>query len=72
MRTTLTFVDRLYEKVVSLAETSIEKSELLRECTKVFLERQTARRLAAPGGRFKILRLYLAGAIFCNYNVCSG
>lgn len=51
MRTTLTIDDHLYEKAVSLAEPGIEKSELLRECVKAFIERQAARRLAALGGK---------------------
>ncbi|MDA3903790.1 MAG: type II toxin-antitoxin system VapB family antitoxin [Desulfuromusa sp.] len=51
MRTTLTVDDHLYEKALSLAEPGIEKSELLRECVKAFVERQAARRLAALGGQ---------------------
>jgi Arc/MetJ family transcription regulator len=51
MRTTLTIDDQLFAKAVSLAEPGIEKSELLRECVKAFIQRQTARRLAALGGQ---------------------
>lgn len=51
MRTTLTIDDRLYAKAVSLAEPGMEKSELLKECVKAFIQRQTARRLAALGGQ---------------------
>ena len=51
MRTTLTIDDKLFAKAVSLAEPGIEKSELIRECVKAFIQRQTARRLAAMGGQ---------------------
>ena len=50
MRTTLTIDDDLYAKAVSLAEPGMEKSELLKECVKAFIQRQSARRLAALGG----------------------
>ena len=50
MRTTLTIDDRLFDKAMSLAEPGMEKSELIRECVKAFIQRQTARRLAALGG----------------------
>ena len=51
MRTTLTIDDALFAKAVALAEPGIEKSELIRECVKAFVQRQTARRLAALGGQ---------------------
>jgi Arc/MetJ family transcription regulator len=51
VRTTLTIDDQLFAKAVLLAEPGIEKSELLRECIKAFIQRQTARRLAALGGQ---------------------
>ena len=51
--TTLTIDDELFGKAVALAlalaETGIERTELLRECIKAFIQRQTARRLAALG-----------------------
>ena len=50
MRTTLTIEDELFARAVALAEPGIERSELLRECVKAFIQRQTARRLAALGG----------------------
>lgn len=50
MRTTLTIDDELFAKAVALAEPGVEKSELIRECVKAFIQRQTARRLAALGG----------------------
>ena len=51
MRTTLTIDDQLFAKAVALAEPGIEKSELIRECFKAFIQRQSARRLAALGGQ---------------------
>ncbi len=50
MRTTLTIDDELFARAIALAEPGIERSELLRECVKAFIHRQTARRLAAMGG----------------------
>jgi len=50
MRTTLTIDELLYAKAVALAPAGIEKSELIRECVKAFIQRQTARRLADLGG----------------------
>ncbi len=51
VRTTLTIDDQLFAKAMALAEPGIEKSELLRECIKAFIQRQAARRLAALGGQ---------------------
>lgn len=51
MRTTLTIDDQLFARAVALADPGIEKSELIRECVKAFIQRQTARRLAALGGQ---------------------
>ncbi len=51
MRTTLTIDDQLFAKAISLAEPGMEKSELIRECVKAFIQRQSARRLAALGGK---------------------
>ena len=51
VRTTITIDDDLFAKAVSLAEPGIERSRLLEECVKAFIQRQTARRLAALGGR---------------------
>ena len=50
-RTTLTIDDELFAKAVALAEPGMERSELLKECVKAFIQRQTARRLAALGGQ---------------------
>jgi len=57
VRTTLTIDDHLFAKAVSLAEPGIEKSELLRECVKAFIQLQTARRLAALGGQVPEIEL---------------
>ena len=51
MRTTLTIDDQLFAKAVQLAEPGTEKSELLRECVKAFIQREVSRRLAALGGK---------------------
>ena len=51
MRTTLTIDDQLFAQAVQLAVPGIEKSELLRECVKAFIQREAARRLAALGGQ---------------------
>ncbi|MBG6077998.1 type II toxin-antitoxin system VapB family antitoxin [Polaromonas sp. CG_9.11] len=51
MRTTLTIDDQLFAKALALADPGVEKSELIRECVKAFIQRQTARRLAALGGQ---------------------
>ena len=51
MRTTLTIDDDLFAKALALADPGMEKSELLRECVKAFIQRQSARRLAALGGQ---------------------
>ena len=51
MRTTLTIDDDLFAKAVALAEPGMAQSELLKECVKAFIQRQTARRLAALGGQ---------------------
>lgn len=50
MRTTLTIDDQLFEQAQALAQPGMEKSELIRECVKAFIQRQTARRLADLGG----------------------
>lgn len=51
MRTTLTIDDDLFAKAVALAEPGMERSELLKECVRAFVQLQTARRLAALGGQ---------------------
>lgn len=51
MRTPLSVDDDLYEKALSLAAPGIGRSELLKECVKAFIQRETARRRAALGGK---------------------
>lgn len=51
MRTTLTIDDALFTKAVALAEPGMEKSKLLKEYVKAFIQRQSAHRLAALGGQ---------------------
>ena len=57
MRTTLTIDDDLFAKALALAEPGIEKSELLKECVRAFIQRQAARRLAALGGQAPDIKL---------------
>lgn len=57
MRTTLTIDDELFARALALAEPGIERSELIRECVKAFIQRQTARRLAALGGKAPEVKL---------------
>lgn len=49
MRTTLTIDDELFAKAVPFASPGIEKSELLRECVKAFIQREAARRTGGDG-----------------------
>lgn len=51
MRTTLTIDDELFAKALALADPGTERAELFKECVKAFIQRQTARRLAALGGQ---------------------
>ena len=57
VRTTVTIDDELFARAVALAEPGIERSELLKECVKAFIQRQTARRLAALGGQVPDIEL---------------
>ena len=57
MRTTLTIDDDLFAKAMLLAEPGTGKSELLTECVKAFIQRQSARRLAALGGQVPDIKL---------------
>jgi len=51
MRTTVTIDDALYQRVLELADPSIDKSDLFREALQVFVSVQVAKRLAALGGK---------------------
>lgn len=57
MRTTLTIDDELFAKAVALAEPGMDKADLLKECVRAFIQRQTARRLAALGGQIPDMEL---------------
>jgi Arc/MetJ family transcription regulator len=57
MRTTITIDDELFDQAAALAEPGMEKSELLKECVKAFIQRQTSRRLAALGGQVPEIEL---------------
>jgi Arc/MetJ family transcription regulator len=59
MRTTLTIDDDLFAKAMALAQPGTEKAELIRECVKAFIQRQTARRMAALGGEAPEIELVL-------------
>lgn len=51
MRTTVTIDDALYAQALEVIEPSIDKSELFREALKVFIRVESAKRLAALGGK---------------------
>ena len=51
MRTTVTIDDELYAQALEVMEPNIEKSELFREALKVFIRVESAKRLAALGGK---------------------
>ena len=57
MRTTLTIDDELFAKAMSLAEPGMDEADLLKECVRAFIQRQTARRLAALGGQIPDMEL---------------
>lgn len=51
MRTIVTIDDDLYQQAMELAEPGIDKAELFREAMRTFVRVQSARRLAAMGGK---------------------
>ena len=51
MRTTVTIDDELYAQALEVIDPGIEKSELFREALKVFVRVESAKRLAALGGK---------------------
>lgn len=57
MQTTLIIDDELFAQAMSLADPGMNESELLTECIKAFIQRQTARRLAALGGQIPNIEL---------------
>jgi len=57
MKITVTIDDELFAKAATLARPGLDKSELLRECVKAFIELGAARRLAALGGKAADIKL---------------
>lgn len=57
MRTTLTIDDELFEQALALAPPGIQKTELIRECVRAFIQRQAAHRLAELGGTMPEIEL---------------
>ena len=51
MRTTVTIDDALYAQALEVIEPNIDKSDLFREALKVFIRVESAKRLAALGGK---------------------
>ena len=51
MRTTVTIDDQLYQKALELADPEMEKSDLFRHAMQTFVRVQSAKRLAALGGK---------------------
>ena len=51
MRTTVTIDDELYQTGLELADPDMDKADLFREAMNVFVRVQTAKRLAALGGK---------------------
>ena len=51
MRTTVTIDDALYAEALEIIEPNVDKSDLFREALKVFIRVESAKRLAALGGK---------------------
>lgn len=51
MRTTVSIDDDLYRRALEVADPSMDKADLFREAVKVFVRVQSAKRLAALGGK---------------------
>ena len=51
MRTTVTIDDALYAQALEVIEPNVDKSDLFREELKVFIRVESAKRLAALGGK---------------------
>ena len=56
MRTTVTIDDDLYAQALEVMGSHTEKSELFREALKVFIRVESAKRLAALGGKAPKMR----------------
>lgn len=57
MRTTVTIDDELYAQALEVLEPNIEKAEIFREALKVFIRIESAKRLAALGGKAPKMKL---------------
>jgi Arc/MetJ family transcription regulator len=51
MRTTVTIDDALYAQALEVIGPNVDKSDLFREALKVFIRVESAKRLAALGGK---------------------
>ena len=51
MRTTVTIDDALYAKALEVADPDMDRADLFREAFKTFVRVQSAKRLAALGGK---------------------
>lgn len=51
MRITVTIDDTLYEQALSLADSDMDKADLICEAVRTFIRVQAAKRLAAQGGK---------------------
>jgi Arc/MetJ family transcription regulator len=51
MRTTVTIDDALYAQALEVIEPNVDKSDLFREALKVFVRVESAKRIAALGGK---------------------
>jgi Arc/MetJ family transcription regulator len=51
MRTTVTIDDALYAEALEIIEPNVDKSDLFRKALKVFIRVESAKRLAALGGK---------------------
>jgi hypothetical protein len=51
MRTTVTLDDELYNKALAMADPGMDKADLFREAVTTFIRVQSAKRLAALGGK---------------------
>lgn len=51
MRTTVTIDDELYQRALDVADPQMDKGDLFREAMRVFVRVQSAKRLAAMGGK---------------------
>ena len=56
MRTTVTIDDELFQRALEVADPGTDKADLFREAMKVFVRVQTAKRLAALGGKLPGIR----------------